>query len=590
MGDDKIIQNNHNADLVKKMFNGSLMTMISIILSTTVGMMVDGIVTGRCLGVQSMTAYGLSSPILLIVVAFGGIFASGCQTVSASFLSKGEKDKAEEVFSTSFWTTIILSVVLTIIIIATSSTVAKLLGATGDIIAQTSDYIIGFAIGIPAVILTSLLQPMLQIEGQRKLVTVSVLTMTVADIIGDLLNAYVIKAGLLGMGLATALSYYIAVGMNVFYYVIGKSALSPKLNKIKISLIGGVIKTGIPTAVSRISNTIKSALTIRIVLASIGSLGVAAISVQTSVDSFLGCACSAIGMTVLMITSVLYGEEDKGGLHDLFIQAVKMTVIITGIISIIILCFSNFIVQIFLKDVEAFEVSSKCLQIYAFALPFIGFNACFQNFYQGTRKIGLTNMICILERMCFVSACVFIFSKTGIHYGAFIGIPAGEILMTITVIIVAMIRNKKIKISVNELLDIDDSFDESDVEIIEFTVKDLSGLAKTMDDVIEFCNRCEIDNRKMNRCVLIIEELTTNILSHGFVEGQNRVDIKLISKEDKIKIRIRDDCSQFDPISYWKSHGDSDIDENIGLKLIMSNVTDISYGYTVKMNNLIFTV
>lgn len=156
-------QNIHNADLVKKMFNGSLLTMISILLSTTLGMIVDGMVIGRCLGVQSMTAYGLSSPILLIVVAFGGIFSSGCQTVSTSYLSKGKKDLAEEVFATSFWITIAFSVFLTIIIIAASTPLSLMLGATEDTLAGTKGYMAGFALGIPALILTSVLQPMLQI-------------------------------------------------------------------------------------------------------------------------------------------------------------------------------------------------------------------------------------------------------------------------------------------------------------------------------------------------------------------------------------------------------------------------------------------
>lgn len=415
--------------------------------------------------------------------------------------------------------------------------------------------------------------------------------MTITDIFGDLTNAYILNGGLFGMGVATSVSYLFSVLILVGFYISGKSSIKPNVTKIRPVLIGDVIKNGLPTAVSRISNTVKSALTIRIVLATIGGLGVAAISVQTSVDSFLGCVCPAIGMTVLMITSVIYGEEDESGLRDLFIQSIKMTVIITTLISIIIWFFSGFFVRLFLREPEAFDVASKCMQIYALSLPFVGFNACFQNFYQGSRKIGLTNMICILERMGFVTLCVFVLSKTNYKYGAFLGIPLGELLMTITVIVVAMVRNKKIRISINELLAINNSFDTSEAQIAEFTIRSLQGLEKTMADVSEFCDRCEIDNHKKNQCILLIEELAKNIITHGFSKNDNRIDIKLVSKEGGVKIRFRDDCLQFDPVSYWKMVDDTaDVDKNIGLKLIMNNASDISYVYTIKMNNLVLTV
>ena len=61
--------------------------------------------------------------------------------------------------------------------------------------------------------------PFLQMAGQSNLLIVAVLTMTVADIGLDLLNALVFHGGMFGMGLASSLSYYAAILVVGFYFL-----------------------------------------------------------------------------------------------------------------------------------------------------------------------------------------------------------------------------------------------------------------------------------------------------------------------------------------------------------------------------------
>ena len=74
------MQNNNR--IIKKMFEGSLMVIILTTITTTLGMLVDGIVIGNFLGVDAMAAYGIVSPAFIVSAAVGGIFSSGCQTLT----------------------------------------------------------------------------------------------------------------------------------------------------------------------------------------------------------------------------------------------------------------------------------------------------------------------------------------------------------------------------------------------------------------------------------------------------------------------------------------------------------------------------
>lgn len=57
--------------------------MILSALTPIVGMLIDGVIIRKCLGAESMAAYGIASPVFILLSAISGIFSSGTQTVCA---------------------------------------------------------------------------------------------------------------------------------------------------------------------------------------------------------------------------------------------------------------------------------------------------------------------------------------------------------------------------------------------------------------------------------------------------------------------------------------------------------------------------
>ena len=58
-----------------------------------------------------------------------------------------------------------------------------------------ADYLRGFIIGAPAFIAAQILVPFMQMSGKRGIMIAAVLTMTVGDILFDILTVFVIKGG-----------------------------------------------------------------------------------------------------------------------------------------------------------------------------------------------------------------------------------------------------------------------------------------------------------------------------------------------------------------------------------------------------------
>jgi len=79
--------------------------------------------------------------------------------------------------------------------------ITALLGARGEsanLQSLVGDYLIGLAFSFPATILLFEFNSLMRLDGDSTRVIVAVLTMTVLDIAGDLLNALVIAGMILG--------------------------------------------------------------------------------------------------------------------------------------------------------------------------------------------------------------------------------------------------------------------------------------------------------------------------------------------------------------------------------------------------------
>ena len=63
--------------MIKKLFQQMIISQIVSSMAVTLCLLVDSIMIGRFLGVDSMAAYGLANPVLLIFAAFGALLSSG---------------------------------------------------------------------------------------------------------------------------------------------------------------------------------------------------------------------------------------------------------------------------------------------------------------------------------------------------------------------------------------------------------------------------------------------------------------------------------------------------------------------------------
>ena len=85
-----------------------------------------------------------------------------------------------------------------------------------------------------------------------------------------------------------------------------------------------------------------------------------------------------------------------------------------------------------------------------------------------------------------------------------------------------------------------------------------------------------------------MEEMAGNIVTHGFGKDEKKhsVDIRVIHKEDDVILRIRDNCEAFNPSEHAKLMDPGDMGKNVGIRLVYSMASSVSYQNLLGMNVL----
>jgi Na+-driven multidrug efflux pump len=99
----------HNI-ILQSIFRATLIAMIVADLAEVIAAGIDGMLTGRYLGANSMAAFGIAKPFYSITGILSAVLSSGAMTVSSHWIGSGDVYKTRQIFSLTCFLGVILSV------------------------------------------------------------------------------------------------------------------------------------------------------------------------------------------------------------------------------------------------------------------------------------------------------------------------------------------------------------------------------------------------------------------------------------------------------------------------------------------------
>ena len=582
--------------MIKKLFKQMLLTQILSSMTVTLCMLIDSMMIGRYLGVDSMTAYGLATPVLLVFAAFGCLISAGVQVMCGKTMGSGDKEGTNACFTMSVVLAVLISAVGMIAVLCFTNPICTMLGAgtpspDNDVFRLTKDYLRGFIIGAPAFIAAQIMVPYMQMSGSRVRLVVAVALMTVSDIALDILNVTVFKWGTFGMGLASSLSYYIAFFIGIAYFFKKNCIFNFKFSLIKFKVCSRLIKDGIPTLINQVSLVLLTLVLNKILLDISGKHAVAAYSVISSVGNICYAFSSGVAAVALTLSSILYADEDRTSLKELVKTMCFYGTIICSAVTAVVLLAAQPMVTLFLTDPEAKGMAVSGFRYFVLSLVPCVLNTSFKNYYQGIERVRTTMTISVFQNFAFTALFAFILSRFAGVTGVWLGFVCGESITLGLLTLYVSIKNKKPTISSQAFAMLSDDFGAGERDCFEASILKREDVVDVSTRAGNFCQEHGIAKKTSNIIALCIEEMANNIVDHGFRGRKDHsIDIRVMIKDNSPVLRIRDNCMNFDPVKYLEMHEDDDPSAHIGIRMVMKLVKDANYVNSLGLNNLTLTM
>ncbi len=562
--------------------------MISV--ATSIALIVDSIIISRFLGTSSMAGYGAVSRILMIIMAVSGVISSGSQIVCAERIGKADTEGANRIVGLSIVISLLFAAFFILSCFMGDSLIIKLVGLQpgSDLAHCASDYLKGFILGAPAFIGTLTLMPYMQLDGNRRFAILSMVGVTLGDCVGDVLAVFVFHGGIFGVGVASAVSYYIGTGVLMAHFLLKKGTLRIRFDHLPWIETLKIFSLGISSATQKVLRTLLGLTANRVLLASGGAGALAAYAVIKNISNLANSCGQGISAAVMLITSVLAADEDRTGLIALFKSFLKKSAIYNAILMAVTIIGAYPIALIFQRKGADISTVVLGIRLISFDFFFYSLCMCIRNYYQGMKKTWLAMLITILQGYGFIGTfAILLGSKFGL-YGVCVSYPLSEIASLIVIAGVVGIINKRIPTHIEDYLLLPKGFGIPKEDICETTVTDMNGVMAASEKVFEFAKQHGIQGKDDHRAVVLslaVEELAKNVVMYGF-NGKHtyHLDVRLCVKNGNMMLRLRDDCKKFSPVDYMNQFSNRRSDKGYGITLISNLATDMKYLNTLGLN------
>ena len=550
---------------------------------------VDSLYASNVVGKTAMSAIGLFGPMNHFLYAASMMIVSGSQILYGRYLARDRKH-INSVFTVNIIVALAVSVLTSLVMVVGSLTGGtRIFVSTEPDLTMLNRYMIGQAIGVPALVLGQQLFAFLSLENQTKRTMVASITCLVVNGVLDHVFVAILPWDTFGLGLSSSIASWVFLGVMAMYYITGKSEWKFSIKACQWHDAPDIVKLGYAGALSRFVEMFRCIIVNFLVLQFVGSVGLSAFAAS---NSFLAVIWSVpFGMMAVarMLFSISIGEQDRRSLIDVMkIVFTKGMLLMLGIVALLII-FAEPLTMMFYQDptqpvyqmtVMGFRILPLCMPLAVVSLHF----ACYA---QTSEKKVLSLVLPIIDGAVGVVACSFILIPLIKMNGLYISNVLNGVICFIVVVIAALISTKKFPTSLEGLMAIPKTFGAGEEDRIDITVRSMDEVVHVSGKIIDFCRSKGIDPKRSYYAGLCMEEMAGNVVSHGFTKDNksHSIDIRVIYIDERLVLRIRDNCKFFDPSEHVKN-ADADDVSNIGIKLVYKIADEVDYQNLLGMNVL----
>lgn len=558
--------------LVNRAFRSYLAATVMSTMAVSFGTMLGSIVVGNVMGPTALGAVNVMMPIIQLLAALNALINIGGATVMAVNVGRGRTDEVRGIFTKSMSMSLAVSVAIAVVGVLFIDEIMPFLCTDPELMDMAKEYgLLVFAMS-PLFVIMPGLGAYVRTDNSPRLAMASFIAMNATDLVLSFVFMEYLDMGLTGFALGTGIGYVVGLAVLAPHFIGRDRAIGIGRGSVRSSEI---LTMGAPTALGMWMIMVNMLGINLLVMDHLGSDGMAIRSVCTNVQMISSIFVSGISQTLQPVGGSLYGSEDLTGMRMVVGIATKYQLAVAGVVTLVTLIAPTVFLTLYgVTDSSIHDAAVRDLRLFAPYILFQAANYFIMVIYQvfGHRPIALS--ISVME--CgFILAAAYALTPLSTDF-IWLSFVIGEALVTIIIVVLSLaIRHRSPEFSGVALLR------KPSGQVMDTSMSgDGSELSQVLDETSAFLESAGVDRAWSERVRLCCEEILLNVVDHGVRRDPERfVDLMVRVDGDDVKVTIRDDGPNFDPVKYDEETG-------YGLMIVRGECTTLNYARSMDQNNV----
>ena len=541
-------------------------------------------------GKAAMSAIGLFGPFNHFLYAASMMFVSGSQMLYGRYLAR-DRQKIHSLFTVNLVISgglALLTSLLLVLAVFTGAT--RVFVSVEPDLQMLNDYILGQAVGIPALILGQQLFSFLSLENQKKRTMVASIACFAVNIVFNHLFIVLLPMGTFGLGLSSSISVWVFLLIQALYYLRGKSEWKFSLRSCGWHDAPQIVRLGYSGALSRFVEMFRCLIVNFLLLKYVTSVGLSSFAATNSLLAVVWAVPFGMVAVSRMLFSISIGEEDRRSLADVFkIAMTKGMLLMCGIVALLVLL-AEPLTRLFYRDPldPVYSMTVMGFRLMPLCMPLAILSLVFAAYVQTAEKKVMAFVLPVVDGMLGVVLFSFILIPSMKMNGLYLANILNGFVCAGVIAAGAWLVIRRCPRSLEDLMAIPDRIGVAQDSRIDLSVNRMEEVVEISRRVIDFCEQRGVDRRRAFAAGLCMEEMAGNVVSHGFEKDTKKhsVDIRVADKDGVIVMRVRDNCKAFNPSEYARMMEPDGSGKNVGITLAFRFAKETSYQNLLGMNVL----
>lgn len=428
----------------------SFPTIFSLVLESFVSM-IDTAFAGHLGSMSSiaLSAMGLLTPILQILLAAQLIFGVSTSIVVSKRLGEKNQEKVNETFTIGFYGCGVFSIAISLLIFLLQDPLLFVLGASGEVRRYALQYLNLALIFNIFNSLGYMLVNMIRVFGYSKMEIIIGVISTLSNVFFNVLFTFILGLGFIGIAFATLTSSVIYFSCAVLFLMHKKLWMKKVhliINPSKEILIS-IIKIGFVQFLMQALNSVSGFVINRrlIGLGYVSSIG--AFAICNNINTVILLPLIGLTQGSQSVIAYFHGRQNHQSERIAKQKIVNYSLIYALVITIVSLLWTRPLLMIFTSDESLIQSAIPILRIMVAGFPFMGIIYTLITFMQVSKEEAKASQLEVVRQIVLLIPLVIVFSVLFSRFNIFnISAEQGMFLaFPLTNMIIVLFYFKKIK-------------------------------------------------------------------------------------------------------------------------------------------------